>query len=121
MDLRTARNLSPREYHERRKRELHEAAEQRREQTLAELREAVLRQAPRFPALRAVYVFGSLRKPGRFHEGSDIDLAIECDDYRSEAPFARALEAELRIDVDLRPHKDAIAAAVEEEGEKLYG
>ncbi len=26
-----------------------------------------------------VWVYGSLTKPGRFHEGSDIDLALECE------------------------------------------
>ena len=55
---------------ERRAREREEA----REQTRAALHEALARL---LPAGTRVWIYGSLAKPGRFAEWSDIDLALE--------------------------------------------
>lgn len=109
-----------REYHARRDRELRQEREALRLEVLERTREAVRRSAPFFPAIRAVYLFGSLLQPGRFRPNSDVDVAIDCDDIEMETPFWRMLEEELRRDVDLRPRIGAIARAVEEEGERCY-
>jgi predicted nucleotidyltransferase len=109
-----------REYHARRDRELRQEREALRLEVLERAREAIRRSAPLFPAVRAVYLFGSLLQPGRFRPNSDVDVAIDCDDIEMETPFWRMLEEELRRDVDLRPRIGAVARAVEEEGERCY-
>lgn len=113
--------LAPfREYHARRDRELRREREELRLEVLKRTREAVRRSAPLFPAIRAIYLFGSLLQPGQFRPGSDIDLAIDCDDIEVETPFWRMLETALERDVDLRPRIGAVARAVEQEGELCY-
>lgn len=121
MNLRTATSLTPREYHARRDSARFAARERRRLALLAELRDTIRHIAPLHPAVRSVHLFGSLLRPGRFHEGSDIDLAVVCDSIEAETPFARALETELGVAIDLRPLRGAVAEAVEEEGETIYG
>jgi predicted nucleotidyltransferase len=49
-----------------------ERAEQLRQETLARLREAVRAVLPD----QAVYVYGSVVRPGAFREGSDVDVAL---------------------------------------------
>ena len=109
-----------REYHARRDRELRQEREALRLEVLESAREAVRRSAPLFPAIRAVYLFGSLLQTGRFRPNSDVDVAIDCDDIEVETPFWRMLEEELKRDVDLRSRIGAVARAVEEEGERCY-
>ncbi len=121
MDLRTAKGLSPREYHARRAVSRRAARETLRQRKLEQARVAIRRLAPRFPAVRRVYLFGSLLRPGRFDAASDIDVALECDDLQAETPFARALERELATAIDLRPCRGAVAEAVRDGGEKVYG
>lgn len=108
-----------REYHARRERELREEREALRLRVLEQAREAIRRVAPEFPAIRAVYLFGSIVQPGRFHSGSDLDVAIDCEDIGVETPFARALEELLDRSVDLRPRVGPIAQAVGDEGERV--
>ena len=109
-----------REYHARRDRELRQEREALRLGVLERVRDAVRRSAPRFPAIQAVYLFGSLLQPGQFRPDSDVDVAIDCDDVEVETPFWRTLEDALERDVDLRPRIGAIARAVEEGGELCY-
>jgi predicted nucleotidyltransferase len=109
-----------REYHARRERELRQEREALRLAVLEKTREAVGRSAPLFPAIRAVYLFGSLLQPGRFRPDSDVDVAIDCDDIEMETPFWRMLEEALQRDVDLRPRTGAVARAVEQGGELCY-
>lgn len=109
-----------REYHARRDRELRLEREGLRLEVLEKARDAVRRSAPVFPAIRAVYLFGSLLQPGRFRRDSDVDVAIDCDDIEVETPFWRMLEEALQRDVDLRPRIGAIARAVEQGGELCY-
>jgi len=89
-------------------------------EVLARAKAAILRRAPAFPAVGAVYLFGSILRPGRFHAGSDVDVAVDCDDLRVETPFWRTLEEELERNVDLRPREGAVARAVEDYGERVY-
>jgi predicted nucleotidyltransferase len=120
MDLATAQRLSPREYHARRDAARRAEREALRERQLTAAREAIRTIAPRHPAIRAVYLFGSVLRPGWFTDDSDLDVAIEVDDLDSEGPFARALEAELGRFVDLRPLAGAVREAVRTEGERVY-
>jgi predicted nucleotidyltransferase len=109
-----------REYHARRERELRQEGEAFRLEVLARGREAVRRSAPLFPAIRAVYLFGSILQPGRFRPDSDVDLAVDCDDIEVETPFWRMVEEALQRDVDLRPRIGLVARAVEQAGELCY-
>lgn len=94
--------------------------EAHRREVLARVREVVTRVAPTHPAIRAVYLFGSLLEPGRFSSESDIDLAVDCDDLAAETPFWRDLEKALSRNVDLRPREGAVARAVAAYGERCY-
>jgi len=112
--------LPYREYHARRDREIRQRREALRLEVLERAREAVRRSAPLFPAIQAVYLFGSVVRPGRFRPDSDVDVAIDCEDVEVETPFWRMLEEGLERDVDLRPRTGAIARTVEEGGELCY-
>jgi predicted nucleotidyltransferase len=115
-----APQLTPREYHARREQALHQEREALREEVLGETRAAILRLAPQFSAIRAVYLFGSVLAPDRFWPDSDVDVAIDSDDLEVETPFWRGLEDALRRNVDLRPRVGAVARAVEHFGERCY-
>jgi predicted nucleotidyltransferase len=109
-----------RQYHAWREARRKLARERLRQERYQRVRATIRRLAPAYPALRAVYLFGSLVQPGRHLPRSDIDVAIECDDPEVESRFWRALEAELEADVDLWPCQGAIAWAVSTYGECVY-
>jgi len=109
-----------REYHARRERQRKLAREQLRCEKCRQVRTAIQHLAPAYPRLQAVYLFGSLVQPGRYHSRSDIDVAVVCDDVTTESRFWQALEAELEHDVDLRPYRGAVAWAVDTYGECIY-
>lgn len=109
-----------REYHERRDAARRDAREARRQERLAAARQAIRDLAPGEPALRAVYLFGSILQPGRFTERSDVDVAVDSDDPAAESRFWRALEDALDVPFDVRPLSGAVATAVEHGGECVY-
>lgn len=109
-----------REYHARRDSEIWREREALRLGVLEAAREAIRESAPRFAAIRAVYLFGSVLQPGRFRSDSDVDVAIDSDDIEAETPFWRLLEEALERNVDLRPRLGAVARAVEDGGELCY-
>ncbi|MGH8865069.1 MAG: nucleotidyltransferase family protein [Burkholderiales bacterium] len=78
------------------------------------------RRAPRYPAIGAVYLFGSALQPGRFTSGSDVDVAVEGADVDTESRFWRALEEDCGGAVDLRSLQGAVARAVADDGERVY-
>jgi predicted nucleotidyltransferase len=51
--------------------------------------------APDYPAIKQVYLFGSLVQPNRFRSHSDIDLALVSTDIAIETTFWRKLEQNL--------------------------
>jgi predicted nucleotidyltransferase len=106
-----------RKYHARRDAERREERERLRTATYDRVSEAVRRAAPRFPGVRAVYLFGSLVQPGRFRPRSDIDVAVDAVDVEAESRFWRALEAELGTYVDVRPYAGGVAYAVDTYGD----
>jgi predicted nucleotidyltransferase len=112
--------LSPQEYHARREQARREEREALRREVLEQARSAIQRLAPRFPAIRAVYLFGSVLAPGRFLPDSDVDVALDSDDLEVETPFWRGLEDALHRNVDLRPREGAVVRAVEDFGEQCY-
>ena len=116
----TAAQRDFREYHRRREAAEQALRESERQELLTQVREAVWRFAPLHPAIRRVYVFGSLLKAGRFRPRSDVDLAVDCDQVESETPFWRDMERALRRNVDLRPRLGAVAEAVAAHGELCY-
>lgn len=63
-----------REEYLRREQERRRRREELREQVLGQVRATVARLAPQEPAVRAVYLFGSLLQPGRFRPDSDVNL-----------------------------------------------
>ncbi len=95
--------------------------EAERQQWLQRTREAVARLALHCPGVRRAYLFGSLVTPGRFRPDSDIDVAVECDTLEAESAFWRALERELKREVDVRSLTGAIAEIVAQGGEQVYG
>lgn len=115
-----AARLAYREYHARRDRARRQEMEELRLQVLEQAKGAIRETARGFPAVRAVYLFGSVLRPGRFRPDSDVDVAVDCDEIEVETPFWRALEERLQRNVDLRPRLGAIARAVETGGELCY-
>ncbi len=120
MRMEEAARLAYREYHARRDRERLQEMERLRLLVLEQAKDAIREIAPGFPAVHAVYLFGSVLHPGRFRPDSDVDVAVDCDDTEVETPFWRTLEERLERNVDLRPRLGAIARAVETGGELCY-
>lgn len=112
--------LEVRQFHIRREEVRRRQREEMRRQRYQRVRMAVEQIAPAHPAIRAVYLFGSLVQPGRFTLHSDVDVAVDCDDPAAESRFWRALETALQSDVDLRPRRGAVAWAVAAQGECIY-
>jgi predicted nucleotidyltransferase len=112
--------IAAREYHARRQKERRAQREAWRQERLTALREAIRRRAPRYPAIDAVYLFGSVLQPGRFTSSSDVDVAVEGADADTESRFCRALEEECGGAVDLRSLQGAVARAVADHGERVY-
>jgi predicted nucleotidyltransferase len=92
-----------REHFYRREEERKQAREARRQTRYQAVRETVQRMAPDFPAVRVVYLYGSLVQPGRFRADSDVDIAVVCDDLAEESRFWGVLEQALQCEVDVRP------------------
>lgn len=95
-----------REYHARRDIELRQERQEKealRLEVLERAREAVCRSAPRFPAIQAVYLFGSLLQPGWFLPDTDVEVAIDCEEIEVETPFWQMLEDALERNVLLVP------------------
>ena len=110
----------PRDYHAWQEAEQRRQREELRLQFLERARSAIRRLAPEFPPIQAVYLFGSIVRPGWFNLASDVDVAVDCEDIHVETPFARALEEVLDRFVDLLPRKGAVAQTVELYGELCY-
>ena len=109
-----------REYHTRRETRRRQQWERLRQEQYRRICAAIQLLAPAYPAVRAVYLFGSLVQPGRYRPWSDLDVAVCCDDVEEESRFWRALEEKLETRVDLRRCMGAVAQAVTTYGECVY-
>lgn len=113
-------SLSPREYHARRDAQRLAQREALRLARLDQTREAIGRLAPQYAGIQAVYLFGSIVKPGRHRQASDIDVAIDCTDIALESQFWRELEQVLRWNIDLRPYTPPLTQEIADYGELVY-
>lgn len=88
----------------RRQFEMREVARQQALQAVHEKAPAILSG---FPSVQRAYLFGSVARPGAFHEGSDVDIAVEGVTTQEYFALWKALEEalpDLAIDVrDLTP------------------
>jgi len=112
--------LSPQEYHKQRDEKRYREREVLRLKRLTDAREAILRLAPHLLAIEAVYLFGSIMKPGRYRLQSDIDVAIVCEDIATEFRFWRELEQALEWNVDVRPYEPPLVQEISDYGEQVY-
>jgi predicted nucleotidyltransferase len=92
---------------------------QRRERLRAEVRQRLREVLAQTIPGRRVVVFGSLARPGRFSEGSDIDLALESEPpgmslYQLASRLAEGLGR--RVDVVLL-HESRLQDKILREGE----
>ena len=110
-----------RRYHHERAAERYRRREAERQQWFRRACDVVVVLAPQYPAVRRVFLFGSLVKPGRFRPDSDIDVAVLCDDVAVESAFWQAVEQALGRTVDLRPLTGVLAEVVTQEGVRVYG
>ena len=63
------------------------------------------------------YIFGSLAKPGRYHQGSDIDIAVRWGDRKDFFGLAGDGSRRLGQDIDILPlEKLHFAEKIEREG-----
>lgn len=109
-----------RRYHRMRGLAVHSERESLRSDWLQRVRAAVTELAPRFPELRAVYLFGSLTRPGFNPAQSYIGLAVKADSVESESAFWSAVERTLKHPCDVRPLTESIRIAVVCDGILLY-
>lgn len=86
------------------------------EQTRALLRTAVARHVPG----TAVWVYGSLVKPGRFHEWSDVDIAVASLPPGMTLEYLQSLlSAEVGREVDVcQLDRTRLRPVIEREGER---
>ncbi len=101
-----------------------EEREAGRKKALEEIKAVAPTIAAKYPAIKTVYLFGSILRPGAFRADSDVDLAVEggsAEDY-----FALWRELQEAIPgwlIDLRdlPSGTLFTHRVHETGEKIYG
>jgi predicted nucleotidyltransferase len=74
--------------------------EQDRQRVLQQVLEW-LQQTGREYGLDRAYLFGSVSQPGRFHEGSDVDLGVEAIDAVKQIEAIASLSLVLLREVDL--------------------
>lgn len=95
----------------------HDARERERIRVLGCVRECLV---DLLPAGTRVWIYGSLTRPGRFHDASDLDLALEDDDGRFNlVHLMNELSRRTGRSVDLcRLSETRLAAAIQREGER---
>jgi len=74
--------------------------EQQRQSTLSRLEELLAEAGGRF-GLREAVIFGSIIRPGRFTERSNVDVAVVELPAKAFFPLAAFLSVGLGLDVDL--------------------
>ncbi|MBW4657341.1 MAG: nucleotidyltransferase domain-containing protein [Drouetiella hepatica Uher 2000/2452] len=80
--------------------ERQENHEQERRKVLQQVLEWLQRSGDQYEIHRA-YLFGSVTQPMRFHEGSDVDLAVETVDSVKQIEAIADLSMVLLRDVDI--------------------
>ena len=111
------RNLQARAERERAEREARRAAAERA------VAEAVRRAVADFPAVRRVYLFGSVTRENAFRADSDVDVAIEGLGGADYFPVWKAIEdaaPEWVIDVRDITQPSDFADRIRERGKLIY-
>lgn len=101
-----------------------EEREARRKKALKEIKAVAPALLSQYPAIKAVYLFGSVLRSGRFQINSDIDVAIEGGAAEDYFAFWRDLQEALPdwlIDLRDLPPDTLFTQRVYETGEKIYG
>jgi predicted nucleotidyltransferase len=80
--------------------EQQEERERLRQQTLAATFDLLDQMGAKF-GVKQAFVFGSVVKPGRFHEGADVDVAVAALEPAAFFDLMGALSLGLGRDVDL--------------------
>lgn len=96
----------------------------RRDARLADHTRELLRAAlGRHAAGTAVWIYGSLVKPGRFHEWSDVDLAFESLPPDMSLEYLQSLlSADVGREVDVcLVDRTRLRSVIEREGERWIG
>jgi predicted nucleotidyltransferase len=112
--------LTPREFHALREAKRLQEREKLRVARLEAIQQAVRRHAPDFPAIQAVYLFGSILKTGRHTAASDIDVAVQGAGVAEESDFWRTLEQAVQWNVDVRPYAPPLIEEIAISGIKVY-
>lgn len=101
-----------------------EEREAGRKKALKELKTIAPAIIAKYPAIKAVYLFGSILRTGAFRVDSDIDLAIEggaAEDYFALWHDLQEALPEWFIDLRDLPPDTLFTQRVHETGEKIYG
>jgi len=112
-----------RQTYQRRLAQQHQAREKRRREALTAVTAALSPIAAAFPSIKRVYLFGSIIRPGQFHEQSDIDVGVVGATAVDYFGFWRELEYKLPDWlIDLRDVGDAshFANRAKQSGNQLY-
>ncbi|PSB25593.1 nucleotidyltransferase family protein [Stenomitos frigidus] len=80
--------------------EQQENREQERQQVLQQVL-AWLEQSGSHYGIDSAYIFGSVLRPGRFHDGSDVDLGVETMHSVKQIEAIAALSMALLREVDI--------------------
>jgi predicted nucleotidyltransferase len=97
--------------------------ERRRRRARRAVEEAISVVLPHYPAVRRVYLFGSVTRPGAFEAGSDIDIGVEGADMALCLDIWRDLErvvTEWLLDVRSLDRDDLFVERVRQKGEVVY-
>lgn len=100
-----------------------QANEQRRQQARQAVGEAIKTVIPHYPAVRRVYLFGSVTRAGAFGPDSDVDIGLEGANMALCFDIWRDLERavpEWRLDVRSLDPEDLFAERVRQKGEPVY-
>jgi predicted nucleotidyltransferase len=90
--------------------------ERRRQAMLAQVLAVLDAVAPKYGVSEA-YIFGSLAKPGRYHDQSDIDVAVKWTDQKDFFGLAGDVSGKLGQDIDILPLDEIpFADAIRREG-----
>lgn len=100
-----------------------EKREDGRKKALEEVKVVAPAIAAKYPAVKTLYLFGSILRPGAFRADSDIDLAIEggsAEDYFALWHDLQEALPDWFIDLRDLPAETLFTQRVHETGEKLY-
>lgn len=101
-----------------------EAGEAKRKKAFQEIKAVAPAIVVKYPAVKRMYLFGSILRPGAFRADSDIDLAIEGGSAEDYFALWRDLQEALSdwfIDLRDLPAETIFTQRVYETGEKIYG